>query len=163
MEKLPTEMLLETFQLLSFEDLKTVMLVCRRWRKIGEMLRLWSSLSILVTTRSMSLMPKILSSSRFPSVEKLRIKSPLSKRVSESILRHPRLRDFEVIMGSGTKTIISILKLICSKGSRGIVLNLEYNDISGVNPELMVGVIDKLEELEKKLRNNFHFTPPRVY
>ena len=156
-------MLLETFQLLSFEDLKTVMLVCRRWKKIGEMLRLWSSLSILVTTRSMSLMPKILSSSRFPSVEKLRIKSPLSKRVSESILRHPRLRDFEVIMGSGTKTIISILKLICSKGSRGIVLNLEYNDISGVNPELMVGVIDKLEELEKELRNNFHFTIPRVY
>ena len=112
--------------------------------------RLWSSLSVLVTTRSMSLMPKILSSSRFQSVEKLRIQSPLSKRVSESILRHLRLRDFEVIMESGKKTMISILKLICSIGSRGIVLNLEYNDISGVNPELMVEVINKLKELEKK-------------
>ena len=27
---------------------------------------------------------------------------------------------------------------------------LEYDDISGVNPELMVGVIYKLEELEEK-------------
>ena len=87
--------------------------------------RLWSSLSVLVTTRSMSLMPKILSSSRFQSVEKLRIQSPLSKRVSESILRHLPLRDFEVIMESGKKTMISILKLICSIGSRGIVLNLD--------------------------------------
>ena len=36
MKKLPVEMLLRIFQLLSYTDLKIVVLVCRRWREIGE-------------------------------------------------------------------------------------------------------------------------------
>ena len=36
MENLPTEMLLYIFEMLSYRDLKIAMLVCRRWREIGE-------------------------------------------------------------------------------------------------------------------------------
>ena len=61
MEKLPTKMLLDIFQLLSYRDLKIVMLVCRRWREIGEIQRLWSSLPVIVNRRNMPLMPEILS------------------------------------------------------------------------------------------------------
>ena len=40
MENLLTEMLLYIFEMLSFRDLNLAMLVCRRWRKIGEKQRL---------------------------------------------------------------------------------------------------------------------------
>ena len=40
MAKLPVKMLLRIFKLLLYEDLKIVVLVCRRWREIGETPRL---------------------------------------------------------------------------------------------------------------------------
>ena len=56
MDKLPVEMLLGIFELVSYEDLKNVVLVCRRWREIGETQRLWSSFPVIVKTRNMSVM-----------------------------------------------------------------------------------------------------------
>ena len=73
MENLPTEMLLYIFELLSYRDLKIVMLVCRRWREIGEIQRLWSSFPLIVNTRNMSLIPEILSMRRMQGLNKLRI------------------------------------------------------------------------------------------
>ena len=67
--KLPPEMLLWIFQLLSYRDLKIVMLVCRRWREIGETPRLWSLYPVIVNTRNMSVMPKILTSWRLSKLK----------------------------------------------------------------------------------------------
>ena len=39
---LPTEILENVFSLLPHNDLKTVMLVCKRWNMVGESTRLWT-------------------------------------------------------------------------------------------------------------------------
>ena len=89
MDNLPTEMLLYTFQTLSYRDLKMAMLVCRRSREIGEIQRLWSWLTVIENTRNISMMPDILSISRMQGLKKLRIEAKLSEKVLQTIMRHP--------------------------------------------------------------------------
>ena len=64
MENLPTKMLLYIFKIRSYRDLEMVILVCRRWRKIGEIQQLWGSLPVIVKKRNISVMPEILSTRR---------------------------------------------------------------------------------------------------
>ena len=88
-ENLPTEMLLYIFEMLSYRDLKIAMLVCRRWREIGEIQQLWGSLPVIVNKRNISVMPEILSTTRMLGLNKLRIETELSEKVSQTIARHP--------------------------------------------------------------------------
>ena len=108
MVKLPVEMLLETFELLSYEDLKNVVLVCRRWREIGETPRLWSSLPVIVNTRNMSVMPEILRSGRRQGLKKLWIEATLSDKVSYTIVKHPGLKEFELSLASFSNSILPL-------------------------------------------------------
>ena len=148
MENLPTEMLLYIFELLSYRDLKIVMLVCRRWREIGEIQRLWSSFPVIVNTRNMSLIPEILSMRRMQGLNKLRIETKLSEKVSETILSHPGLREFELSERNYEETIISVLDVICSQGCQGMILKLNHKNISSVDTELLAGAMTKLDSLE---------------
>ena len=81
MENLPTEMLLYIFEMLSYRDLKIAILVCRRWREIGEIQQLWGSLPVIVNKRNISVMPEILSTRRMLGLNKLRIETELSEKV----------------------------------------------------------------------------------
>ena len=148
MENLPTEMLLYIFELLSYRDLKIVMLVCRRWREIGEIQRLWSSFPVIVNTRNMSLIPEILSMRRMQGLNKLRIETKLSEKVSETIVSHPGLREFELSERNYEKTILSVLYVICSQGCQGMILKLNHKNISSVDTELLAGAMTKLDSLE---------------
>ena len=130
MEKLLTKMLLDIFELLSYRDLKIVMLVCRRWREIGEIQRLWSSLPVIVNRRNISLMPEILSTRRMLGLKKLRMETKLSDKVLQTIVRHPGLREFEMSQKNYEQTIISVLNVICSKGCQGMILKHIKKNIS---------------------------------
>ena len=96
MENLPTEMLLYIFEMLSYKDQNMAMLVCRSWREIGEAQRLYSLLPIIVNTRNMSVMSGI-----------LRMEAKLSKKVSQTIVRHPGLREFELSKRNDEQTLTS--------------------------------------------------------
>ena len=152
MDKLPVEMLLGIFELVSYKDLKNVVLVCRRWREIGETPRLWSSFPVIVKTRNMSVMSEILSSRRMKQLEKLRIESTLSEEVSQTIMDHPVLRKFELSEENYTQTIISVLNVICSRSVEGTVLDMSgmssRNNLSGVDPGLMAKAVTNLETLD---------------
>ena len=114
MDKLPVEMLLGIFELGSYEDWKNVVLVCRRWREIGETPRLWSSFPVIVKTRNMSVMSELLSSKRMKEPKKLRIESTLSEEVSQTIMNHSVLKEFKLSAKYEPQTIISVLNVICS-------------------------------------------------
>ena len=77
-EMLPEEILEKIFQFISLQDLSSAVLVCRRWRDVGETPTLWSSLHVGVNTRNMSVMPEMLSSRRLKAVRKLTIEDGVS-------------------------------------------------------------------------------------
>jgi len=148
MENLPTEMLLYIFEMLSYRDLKIAMLVCRRWREIGEIQQLWGSLPVIVNKRNISVMPEILSTTRLLGLHKLRIETDLSEKVSQTIARHPGLREFELSERNDEQTIISVLNVICSREGQGMNLRLKNKNVSGVDAELLARAVIKLETLE---------------
>ena len=148
MENLPTEMLLYIFEMLSYRDLKIAMLVCRRWREIGEIQQLWGSLPVIVNKRNISVMPEILSTTRLLGLHKLRIETDLSEKVSQTIARHPGLREFELSQRNDEQTIISGLNVICSREGQGMNLRLKNKNVSGVDAELLARAVIKLETLE---------------
>ena len=148
MENLPTEMLLYIFEMLSYRDLKIAMLVSRRWREIGEIQQLWGSLPVIVNKRNISVMPEILSTTRMLGLNKLRIETELSEKVSQTIARHPGLREFELSQRNDEQTIISVLNVICSREGQGMILRLNNKNVSGVDAELLARAVIKLETLE---------------
>ena len=148
MDKLPVEMLLGIFELVSYKDLKNVVLVCRRWREIGETPRFWSSFPAKVKTRNMSVMSEMLSSRRMKQLKKLTIESTLSEEVSHTIMNHPVLREFKLCEEEEPQTIISVLNVICSRGYKGTVLDMSENDMFDIDPELLAKVVTKLQKLE---------------
>ena len=136
------------FELVSYKDLKNVVLACRRWREIGETPRLWSSFPVIVKTRNMSVMSEILSSRRMKQLEKLRIISILSKEVLQTIMDHHVLREFKLSRINDKQTIISLLNIICSREYKGTVLEMSENDMFDIDPELLAKVVTKLQKLE---------------
>ena len=51
-KKLPVEILVMIFQSLSLQDLSMAVLVCRRWREVGETPALWSQVTVTVNKRN---------------------------------------------------------------------------------------------------------------
>ena len=62
---LPAPMLEKIFQLLSPPDLRTVVLVCRRWRKVGEGPRMWPWVTVTVTRENSAMVYTVLARRRF--------------------------------------------------------------------------------------------------
>lgn len=143
MEKLPTEMLLYIFELLSYKDLKIVMLVCRRWREIGDIQKLWSVLPVIVNRRNISMIPDILSTRRMLGLKKLKIETKLSEKLLQKIVRQPVLSEFELSKRNDEQTIISVINVICSGGGQRMILRRNNKNISGVDPKLLARAVTK--------------------
>lgn len=93
---LPVELMERIFQLLSPRDLLVAVLVCRRWRVLGETPELWSSLPITVTARNLSMMPEILASRRLSAVSKFIIKPRVSQQFLLSLLDRQGVRELVI-------------------------------------------------------------------
>lgn len=95
-KKLPVEVLERIFQSLSPRELRMAVLVCRRWREVGETPALWSSLPVRVNTRNLSVMPEILSSRRLQAVRKFVIRTHVSQEFLLSLLERPEVMELAI-------------------------------------------------------------------
>jgi len=146
--RLPAEVLERIFQSLSYRDLRMAVLVCRRWREVGETPELWSSLPVTVNTRTLSLMPEILSSWRLRDVRKFVIRTSVSEEELSSILIRPGLRELVIapdLLSSREATLL--FTTICG-GSQLKILDVSYNVLTLVEPGLLARAVSKLEVLE---------------
>ena len=88
---LPDEILLRIFEYLSYKQLKQVVLVCKRWRMIGETPTLWSDFPLSVTNWNMSVMPIILKYRRLELLKEIFIEAELWDVVNQAIWHHPNI------------------------------------------------------------------------
>ena len=121
-DSLPPEKLLEIFHLLSPQDLKTVVLVSRRWREVGETPILWGWVSLKVNPDNLSSMPEILDTRRLETAMRLtvvcrRVTVPVSDQLLQAVGRH-----------SGLK-----------------LLHLVATDLSSVEAGLLASVVARME------------------
>ena len=141
--KLPAEIMERIFRLLPPRTLRMVVLVCRRWRELGEDPLLWCQLCLTVNERNM--LRNLLSSRRLQEVRKLIIKTPLTGKELQSVMRHPGLRELEISRcnAHGAKVVFSDL----SENSQLKSLDISFNDLSSVEPGLLAVAIKRLETL----------------
>ena len=109
-EELPVEILALIFQSLSLQDLSTALLVCRRWREVGETPALWSSLPVRVNTENLSVMTEMLRSRRLQAVRKLVIigVSP-SEEDWEAVGEHLGLKELGIFSGNECRVKAGVL------------------------------------------------------
>ena len=119
---LPDEMLQKVFSFLSPLDLKTSVLVCKRWAEVGEAPGLWSWVTFTVDRINMGSMPELMSLKRLQCVTKLDIRAQMvSKELMEAVAIHPGLKRVDTNPG--------------------------YTNLSSVKPELLAKALNKIEDV----------------
>jgi len=128
------ELLENIFLLLRPPDLKSAVLVCKSWKKVGEMSKLWAWVRLVVTGANLSMMPQFLGTERCKAIQKLAVKA-VSEELFLAIEAHSGIEVLEV---SRTDDL--------SKG-----------DLSSLEPALLVRVLFKMEEV-KFINFTTHFS-----
>ena len=142
--KLPPEMMERIFLLLPLRSLKMVVLVCRRWRELGEDPVLWSQLWLTVNERKLSFMSEMLSSRRLQFVMMLIIETPLTEEVLQSVMRHPGLSHLKLLQDTLTSQGAELFFSAISEDSQLKCVNISKIDLSSVDPRLLAGAVKKL-------------------
>ena len=119
---LPEEMLRKVFSFLSPPDLKTSVLVCKRWAEVGQAPGLWTWVTFTVDWIKMASMPELMSLKRLQLVTKLDIRARMvSKELMEAVAIHPGLRRVDTSPG--------------------------FTNLSSVKPELLAKALNKMEDV----------------
>ena len=118
---LPDEVLEQIFHHLPLQVLGLVLLVCRRWRQIGESPWLWTRARLRVTPGNLSVIASELSRGRWLGVTSLVVREmrDMQEMMSElltAMVQHPRLRE----------------------------LDMNYMNLSMVNPMLLATAVNKM-------------------
>lgn len=115
---LPTEMLERIFWLLPRRDLKTAVLVCRRWRQVGEAPTLWLWVTLPdIKRRNRTQIVNMLWSQRMQGLRRL-VVWQVTENILKAIIHHPGLKQL-ILLG----------------------------DLSSVDPELLARVVVKMEDV----------------
>ena len=87
---LPVELLLKIFSLLQPQDLKSVILVCKRWKEVGDDPYLWMWTTVTVKKNSLEIIPSLLSTNRMRLLKTIRL-GAVSDTLLQAITIHPGL------------------------------------------------------------------------
>lgn len=139
---LPAEMLYSVFQFLTPKDLKSVVLVCRRWREVGENPRLWSKIRIVVCKDNISRKRDIQDCMRLRMVRELEIRAV---RVIQPVLQLTGLHTLDMWWPRLSLPQLHTLFVFIAKKSQLKSLRLDSEDISTLRPGLLVRAVTKLE------------------
>ena len=94
-QRFPAEVLEHIFNLLEPIDLKSAVLVCRRWREIGEAPKLWTWVHIWVNRGNLANMPIILASRRLQNIKTIAVRS-FSEELITAIMKHSHIRKLDL-------------------------------------------------------------------
>ena len=170
---LPVEMLERAFLLLPLRDLSSAVLVCRRWREVGEAPQLWRRLRLTVQDESLSYVQEALQLRRLQALSGITLNA-VSQNLLQKLLKHRSLKELSManINLSTMKLcfLFPLFRLVTSPSAVRLLgaslaslqatalftalqesiqlkcLDLSVNNLSTVKPSLLVSVVSSLEE-----------------
>ena len=170
-DKLLPELLEMVFRLLPRGDLKVVVLVCRRWREVGEEPVLWAWVCLRVDRERVAKMPEMLVSRRLQAVDTLEM-TLVTEEVLQAVLLHRGLRTLYLLNAKllpiDTKLVVrvvtkvEVVRLYCTQlttrqvegvmkgitGNTGLrALEVLGTDLSMVEPQLLASALTTLERV----------------
>ena len=78
---LPDNVITRIFRLLEFDDLSSAMLVCRKWRNLGEDPLLWAEFWLVVEEEQLPSISEMLTCRRLERVSLLELNTPVTEEV----------------------------------------------------------------------------------
>ena len=176
--ELPAELLCQVFQLLPAWDLRSAMLVCKRWGEAGRTPSVLTFACIVVNRKNLAVMPEMLGSARLMFVKKLGM-SAVSTKMVEALARHSGIRkvdmadtclseiqpgllvqalsNLEQVNLTGTQLSVDQITHLCSSLLNGTIhlksLSLARNNLSLATARLLGEAVGKVED-EIDLRNS---------
>ena len=94
-QSLPAEVLEHVFRQLEPYNLKSVVLVCKRWRDIGEAPKLWTWVYHWVNRGNLANMPQILACKRQRAIKMIAVRS-FSEELLRAIIKHPNIHELDL-------------------------------------------------------------------
>ena len=144
---LPSEMIERIFCFLPHPDLKSVVLVCRRWREVGESPSLWTWVSLKATSSTLSLMPVMIASRRLQRATTMVIRS-VDTHLLEAVRMHPSIRDVDFrFTNLSTLPPASLTQVVSSLES----VNLNYTSLSHEQTESVLSSVSSVDSKVRKL------------
>ena len=178
---LPAELLERVFGLVPPLDRRAVLLVCRRWREVGEVPGLWAW--VLLRTD----MPEVVSTRRLGAVRALTA-GAVSEDLLQAVLRHRGLRRLELpninvsavrpeLLGRLvgrledvnlfhtflTRDQATAIFTVISQNSKLKRLNIGNNKLSSIEPALLAEAVSNLEEVSFQQRMLNSHQPTSIF
>ena len=94
-QSLPAEVLENIFKLLEPSDLKSAVLVCQRWRDIGDTAKLWTWVHYEVDRRNLLNMPQVLALWRLQNTKMLVVRS-VSEELIRAIIKDTQIKNVDL-------------------------------------------------------------------
>ena len=172
--QMPTEVIEMILKLLPPRDLKTAVLVCKRWRGVGEAPQLWTWAKLSVTNDNLACVEEVLAYRRMKGIRRLEVEegTQVDEELLQAVVRHKGVKEitldsvdlstfnqqilqdivirFEDIGLENTSLTSQQVESVITTTSQSLTLKKLYlsdNDLSTVEPESLGRAATRLEEL----------------
>ena len=149
-QHIPAEVLNHVFKQLEPGDLKSVVLVCERWRDIAEAPNLWTWVFHWVNRGNLANMPYILAAKRMQAIKTIAIRS-FSEELLRAIIRHPSIQELDLTDADWSLSTINS-ELLVSLFLKIKVITVDMNTLSNIQTIRLNEALKSIPDM-----TSFHF------
>ena len=149
-QHIPAEVLNHVFKQLEPCDLKSVVLVCERWRDIAEAPNLWTWVFHWVNRGNLANMPYILAAKRMQAIKTIAIRS-FSEELLRAIIRHPSIQELDLTDADWSLSTINS-ELLVSLFLKIKVITVDMNTLSNIQTIRLNEALKSIPDM-----TGFHF------
>ena len=148
-QSLPAEVLEHVFRQLEPNNLKTVVLVCKRWRDIGEAPKLWTWVYHWVNRGNLANMPRILASKRLRALKMIAVRS-FSEELLRAIIKHPSIQELDLTDADWSLSTIEP-ELLVSLTLKMKDITVDMNTLTDVQTTLLSEALEAIPQVNRFL------------
>ena len=144
-QSLPAEVLEHVFSQLEPSNLKTAVLVCKRWKDIGEAPKLWTWVYHWVNRGNLANMPRILASKRLRALKAIAVRS-FSEELLMAIIKHPSIQELDLTDADWSLSTIEP-ELLVSLTLKMKEMTVDMNTLSDMQTTFLSKALESIPQI----------------